>query len=394
MSAPGIERYDAGRIAAMADPYPAYAALRASGRLLPAGPGAWAVPRYEDVAALLRDPRLGHEFPDVMYRLSGEPDVLTEFFRATVLNRDAPSHPVLRRAMAALLAPRAVARLRPRIDELVARLLGDLAGAGTGDLVEGLAYPLPVIVSSELLGIPAADRDRLRPHAVALGRAFGAGIQPAGDRDAAIAAVHWLRGYVRGLLERAGDGPLSGVLAAGRDAGLAAAEVVDNVIFLFFAGFDTTTNLIANGCAALLESPALLETLRGDPALAESAVEEFLRFEAPIQATARVVREPVEIGGRVLRARRLVLLLLASANRDERRFAAPDRIDLARSPNPHLSFSSGVHHCLGATLARIEGAAVFAQLAARRGRFVPAGPPRRRDHPSFRGFARLPVRFG
>ncbi|MYW89440.1 cytochrome P450, partial [Amycolatopsis rubida] len=214
------------------------------------------------------------------------------------------------------------------------------------------------------------------------------------DRDAAIAAVHWLRGYVRGLLERAGDGPLSGVLAAGRDAGLAAAEVVDNVIFLFFAGFDTTTNLIANGCAALLESPALLETLRGDPALAESAVEEFLRFEAPIQATARVVREPVEIGGRVLRARRLVLLLLASANRDERRFAAPDRIDLARSPNPHLSFSSGVHHCLGATLARIEGAAVFAQLAARRGRFVPAGPPRRRDHPSFRGFARLPVRFG
>ncbi|MFI7303906.1 cytochrome P450 [Micromonospora aurantiaca] len=389
-------RYDATAIAGLDDPYPAYAALREAGPVVPAGPGVWAVTGHTDVTALLADPRVGHEFPDVVYQASGEPDAVTGFFRATVLNRDAPVHTVLRRAMSRLLAPRAVAGLRGRVDELVGELF--TAMDGDADLVTGLAAPLPVTVAAELLGIPVADRDLVRPYAMTLARAFGAGIRVEGDRDATAAAVTWLRAYVRELLaerERRGrdDDPLAGLLATADPGGAITAEaLVDNVIFLFFAGFDTTTNLIATGCAALLSRPDVLARLRAEPELVPSAVEEFLRFDAPIQATARLTRAPIEVSGRRINANRLVVLLLAAANRDGRRFARPDELDITRTPNPHVSFSAGPHFCLGATLARLEGAAVFDRIARGLAGFEPAGVPVRRRHMSFRGYDHLPAR--
>ncbi|MDM4784583.1 cytochrome P450 [Micromonospora sp. b486] len=167
---------------------------------------------------------------------------------------------------------------------------------------------------------------------------------------------------------------------------------MDNVIFLFFAGFDTTTNLVATGCAALLSRPDVLARLRAEPELVPSAVEEFLRFDAPIQATARLTRAPIEVSGRRINANRLVVLLLAAANRDGRRFARPDELDIARTPNPHVSFSAGPHFCLGATLARLEGAAVFDRIARGLAGFEPAGAPVRRRHMSFRGYDHLPAR--
>lgn len=383
-------RYDGVEAARLDDPYPYYAKLRAAGRVVPAGPGAWAVTRYADVTALFTDARLGHEFPRAVYQLSGEPDPLADFFAATVLNTDPPRHTALRRAMGRLLSPRLVHRLRPRIERLVAELFARMREQEVADLVTGLAYPLPVIMAAELLGIPAGDRDQVRPHALALGRAFSSGLEHTRDRTAAVDAVIWLRGYVADLVrDRARTGPdLLSTLFGDAGGDLDHAELIDNVIFLFFAGFDTTTNLLATGCAELLARPELLRQLRADPALAAPAVEEFLRYDSPVQATARITRAPVEIGERVIRKNRIVVLLLGSANRDERQFTDPDTIDLGRSPNPHLGFSAGPHFCLGAMLARAEGTAVFAHLARRVRVFEPAGEPVRR-RASFRGYQRV-----
>jgi cytochrome P450 len=391
-----VVRYEAAELAGLADPYPRYAQLRAAGRVVRAGPAAWAVTRYPDVARLLADPRLSHEFPDPVYRASGEPDALAGFFRATVLNRDPPGHTTLRRAMARSLGPRAVAALRPRIERLVADRFAAMAGRPAADLVTELAYPLPVTVAAELLGIPPADRDAAQPHAVALGRMFGSGVVTGPERAAAVAAVGWLRDYLAGLVRQRRRAPgrdaLSDLVAAARGRpGIGPAELVDNVIFLFFAGFETTTNLLGTGGALLLARPELRARLAGEPGLVPAAVEEFLRYDCPVQATARVAREPVEVGDRLLRPGRIVVLLLGSANRDETVFPAPDTVDLSRSPNPHLAFSAGPHFCLGATLARVEAAAVFQHVASRLRGFEPAGPPVRRTG-GFRGYQAVPVR--
>jgi len=389
-------RYDATEFAHLADPYPRYEQLRAAGRVLRAGPAAWAVTRYEDVAALLTDPRLGHEFPDAVYALSGEPDELTGFFRSTVLNRDPPTHTVLRRAMSRTVNPRAVTAMRPRIERLVDDLFGAMSARDSADLVTDLAYPLPVTVAAELLGIPVADREEAQPYAIALGLMFGSGTRTQQERAEAVRALGWLRAYVdelvRSRADSEADDAISQLALAAQATGIINhAELIDNIIFLFFAGFETTTNLLTTGCALLLEQPELLWALRRDPGLAASAVEEFLRYDSPIHTTSRVVREPVQIGDRVVRAGRIVVLLLASANRDERQFSEPDRIDFGRSPNPQLGFSAGPHLCLGATLARVEGAAVFGRIARLR-TFEATGDITRRAHGGFRGYARIPVR--
>jgi cytochrome P450 len=390
-------RYDAAELAGLDNPYPEYARLRAAGRLVRAGPGAWAVTRYADVAALLTDPRLGHEFPDAVYRWSGEPDALTDFFRSTVLNRDPPSHTILRRAIARSLNPRVIAALRPRIEQLVDELFAGMADREAADLIADLAYPLPVTVAAELLGIPPADRDTAQPYAVALGRMFGSGAPTEHERAAAVRAVRWLRVYVDELIrDRDPQGAghaLSQLVGAASEAGtISRAELIDNVIFLFFAGFETTTNLLGTGCALLLERPELLARLRSEPALAQSTVEEILRYDCPIHATSRVTLDAIQIDDRVIRKGRIVVLLLAAANRDERQFSDPDTVDLRRSPNPHLGFSAGAHHCLGATLARVEGAAVFGHIGTRLRGFEAAGAILRRTDLGFRGYETIPVR--
>lgn len=389
-------RYDAALIGEMADPYPHYRKLRAAGRVVRGGPGTWVVTHHADVSALCTDPRLSHRFPEGVYRVSGEPDVLAEFFAATVLNRDPPIHTTLRRAMSRLVAPRVVATLRPRIQRLVTELFGMLRGAGEVDLVASVAYPLPVTVAAELLDLPAGDRDEVRPHAMALGRAFGAGVQLRPDRDAAAQAVIWLRRYIEDLLRSRRDRADDALTALLSQVGpqLSRADLIDNIIFLFFAGFDTTTNLLSTGFAHLLTQPALLHQLRTDPGSVGSAVEELLRYDSPIQASARVTREPINIAGRQISKDRIIVLVLGSANHDERQFAEPERIDLTRRPNPHLGFAAGVHHCLGATLARTEAAVVLAHIATQVRVFEAAGEPVRRLHMSFRGYERVPARIG
>ncbi len=392
-----LPRFDSHDPAVLADPYSVYRRLRAHGPVCRGGTGQWVLTRHADVTACLADPRLGTEYPVEYHRMSVGDGPAVSFFSRILLDRDPPHHTRLRRAMHPAFRPAAVRALSDRIGAMVDDLLEPAFDRGHCDVVEDLAFPLPVSVVCELLGIPTADRELVRPHAVDLARGFGLVVAEP-DRAATHAAVTWLRDYIGELaterLRSPGDDVLSHLLTPAADGGpVDLAEVVDNVVFLFFAGFETTMNLIASGVAALLEAPDQQRLLRKAPDLVPSAVEEFLRFDAPIQAVARLVREPMSLHGHTFRPGRLLVLLLGSANRDERVFADPDRLDVTRSPNPHVSFGGGAHFCLGAALARLEGRVVFDRLARRCRGLVPAGTPQRRRTTSFRSLSRLPVTF-
>jgi cytochrome P450 len=382
------------------DPYPHYARARAAGRVLGGGPGQWVITHYEDVAALLRDPRLSHEFPEEYHRMAIGDGPANSFVRRIILNRDPPAHTLLRRVMSQVLSPRYVARLGEPIAAMASDLLEPAVERGRLEVVEELAFPLPVMVACELIGVPAEDRPFIRHWAGELTKAFGVRLD-SGERATADEAVTTLREYVDGMLrdrERgrtpagAGDDLASLLLAAiGRTPEVSRDDVVDNVVFLFFAGFETTVNLIATGAWALLEHPGEQARLRTDRSLLRTAVEEFLRFDGPIPSTSRLVREDLVVAERKLRTGRVVHLLLGSANRDPLKFHDPDRLDLGRHPNPHLGFSGGPHYCLGAALARLESAAAFACLLDRCATLEPDGPARRRLDPSFRTLERVPA---
>ncbi|MEU8108441.1 cytochrome P450 [Nonomuraea muscovyensis] len=390
------ERFDALDPAVIEDPYPTYERLRAQGPLCRMGPASFGVTRYADVAALVRDPRLGSEFPPLYHEMSAGDGPAAAFFQRIILYRDPPAHTRLRRLMSKAFSPGLVRGLREHIGDLVDELLDPAAERGWFDAVEELAFPLPVLVVCELMGIPRADRSEVRPHALNLSKAFAAMV-PEADRADADASVLWLRNYLAELLAQRSKAPsrdlLSLLLAAREgDDRLTEEEIVDNAVFSFFAGFETTANLLASGCAALLEHPGELARLRADRGLLPTAVEEFLRYDAPIQGTARLVRSPVEVGDHTVRAGRVLVLLLGSANRDERQFGDPGRLDVGRDPNPHVSFGGGLHHCMGAALARVEGAVAFGRLLDRFGAIEPAGPALRRTNTTFRAYASVPVR--
>ncbi|MYT29256.1 MULTISPECIES: cytochrome P450 [unclassified Streptomyces] len=390
-----LPRFDPLAPDVLDDPYPAYARLRATAPLCRMGPGSYGVTRHKDVATLLKDRRLGSEFPEAYHRASAGDGAAGAFFRRIVLYRDPPDHTRLRRLLGQAFSPRLVRSLEARIGGLVDRLLEPARDTGRFDAVTDLAFPLPVMVVCELMGLSAADRDLIRPRAVDLGKAFAA-VVPEEDRSAADAAVTWLREYLDEVLaeraRRPGEDLLSRMLAA-EEAGatLSHAEIVDNAVFSFFAGFETTMNLLATGCAALLEHPGELARLRADRSQLPSAVEEFLRYDAPIQGTARLVREPVTVGDRTLRPGRVLVLLLGSANRDGEVFRDPDRLDIGRDPNPQVSFGGGMHHCLGAVLARLEGRVVFGRLLDTFAALEPDGPALRRTDSSFRAYGTVPV---
>jgi cytochrome P450 len=388
-------KFDSRDPAVLVDPYPVYTALRDSGRLSRGGAGQWVVSHYDDVVRLIRDRRLSHEYPPEYHEFSMGDGPALSFFQRIMLDRDAPQHTRLRKLIGGAFSPRLVQHLHGYVREQVDVLLAGTLERGRFDVVGELAFPLPVMVVCELIGIPAVDRAAVRPRAVDLAKAFALFVPP-DERGSAHAAVAWLREYIGDLIEECrrtpGDDLLSNVLAAQRsDPQLSLDDVIDNVVFLFFAGFETTSNLIATSYAALLEHPAQLARLRADRSLVPSAVEEFLRYDAPIQATARLVREPLTIGDRVIKPGRVVVLLLGSANHDERKFHDPDGLDVGRSPNPHVSFGGGPHHCLGAALARVEGAATVSWLLDRASTFEPAGEIVRRPSATFRSYSRLPV---
>jgi pimeloyl-[acyl-carrier protein] synthase len=386
------------------DPYPLYHRLRATDPVHRSSLGFWVLTRHADVLAVLRDPHMSRDprRSERVELLRSSPRVeellAAEEAAPSMLFVDPPDHTRLRALVNKAFTPAAVERLRPRVEAIVAGQLDRVAGAGAADVVEDLAYPLPVTVICELFGVPEADRARVRAWSRELVRLLDPLVASDALERALLARLE-LRGYLRGLIaERrphpAGD--LLSALIAAEDQGhqLTEAELVSMCVLLLIAGHETTVNLIANGTLALLGHPEAAARLRADPGLAGSAVEELLRYDSPVQFTSRHATADLDIGGHRVRAGETVIAVLGAANRDLALFADPDRLDLSRTPNRHLAFGGGIHFCLGAPLARMEARiAIPALLARLPGLELGPGQPVRRDTVTLRGLASLPVTF-
>ncbi|NYE48451.1 cytochrome P450 [Spinactinospora alkalitolerans] len=357
------------------DPYAVYARLRERGpvvrALLPGGAPAWLITRYEHARAALTDGRLAKD-PRAARRAVQDRHAETEpplrgevaqMLNAHMLNSDPPDHTRLRKLVSRAFTARRVEGLRTRVREIADRLIGDFPATGRTDVIDALAFPLPVMVICELLGVPVEDRDDFRTWSNAL-------VSTSTPEQSAGAAEE-MNAYLRRLLSakraEAGADLLSALIEVQDEEGrLSESELVSMAFLLLVAGHETTVNLIGNGLLALLARPEQMAKLRADPGLIPAAVEEFLRFDGPVNtATARFTTEPVTIAGVTIPAHQLVLVALGSADHDPARYDGADHLDITRDAGGHLAFGHGIHYCLGAPLARLEGQVAFESLLSR-----------------------------
>jgi cytochrome P450 PksS len=358
-----------------ANPYPFYARLRAEAPVhaltLPDRRTAWLITRYDDVAAALKDERFAKDKLSVLtpQQLAREPWIpgFVKPLARNMLDLDAPDHPRLRGLVSKAFTPRLVEQMRPRIQALTDQLLDKAQSRGHMDLIRDYALPVPTTIIAEMLGVPVEDRHRFHrwTNALLLAGSSRWGVV------FAIPSVWAFMRFTRRLIQARRTQPrddLASALVQAEEAGrqLSEDELVAMIVLLLFAGHETTVNLIGNGMLALLQHPAQLQRLRDNPALIGPAVEELLRFDSPVEtATERYAREDVTIAGVTIPRGGMVLPAIASANRDERQFPDPDRLDVTREPNKHLAFGLGAHYCLGAALARMEGQIAIATLLGR-----------------------------
>ncbi len=387
--------------AALIDPYPIYRRLQSETPISMLN-GSLTLTRYADVLPALRDPRL------LAARINPTEAWLTEtglgpLFHAhskMMLFSDPPDHTRLRSLVNKAFTPRVVENMRPHIQQIVDDLLDRVEDAGRMDVIEDLAYPLPVTVIAELLGIPLDRREQFRHWSDHIAAFIGGTSAPEEQmlRDA-LQTVLEMTEYFRAVAAKLRVNPRDDLLSA-----LALAEVqgdrlhedelVANCILLLVAGHETTTNLVGNGVLALLKEPEQLQRLKDDPELIGTAVEEFLRFDSPVQGTSRMAGVDFEIGGQQLVAGQHVSLMIGAANRDPAQFPDPNRLDIGRRENRHLSFSHGAHFCLGAPLARLEGRIAIGTLVQRMPRLELATEMLEwRDNFTLRGVKALPVTF-
>jgi cytochrome P450 PksS len=383
--------------------YAYYTRLRAEAPVhavkLPNGQVAWLVSRYDDVAPLLKDTRLVKDRRNALGSrpLSRLPGMLgfLQALERNMLDLDAPDHTRLRGLVHVAFTPRLVERMRARVESLSEELLSKALAAGGMDLIGAYALLIPLTVISEMLGIPTRDHLRFHKWSSAIVASTAAPslirILPAVWRF-----VRYIRKVVATKRAQPQDDLISALVQA-EEAGerLREDELVAMVFLLVVAGHETTVNLIGNGALALMQFPEQLERLRDDPSLDATAVEELLRFHSPIEvATERYAREDVQIAGVTIPRGALVYGVLSSANRDETQFDGPDRLDLGRERNRHLAFGQGIHYCLGAPLARLEGQIALRRLLERMPRLRLATPEsalRWRKGLNLRGLETLPV---
>lgn len=380
-----------------ADPYPFYRDLRARDPVHRSSLGLWFVSRYDDAERVLRDERFGRNFDRFLETQIGE-GPLRALFDAMMLYKDPPDHSRLRGLVAKAFTPRMIHRMRDMVQQVVDDLLDARVATGHLDVVRDLGYPLPVTVICRMLGIPEGETAMFRDWSRDLAAALDYVLTPdivACANTAAAAATAYLRDMLAHRRRNPGDDLLSH-LAQAEEAGnhLSEMEVIGTSMFLFGAGHETTTGLIGNGTLALLRHPDELDRLRRDPSLIDTAVEELLRFDTPVQMAGRVAKEPVVIRDREIAAGDVVVVLLGAANRDPARFAQPDRLDIGRTDNAPLSFGGGIHFCLGAPLARMEARLALGALVARFADLrLETQRPEWRDTVVLRGLATLPVAF-
>ncbi|MGI8983464.1 MAG: cytochrome P450 [Acidimicrobiales bacterium] len=385
-----------------ADPYPRYAGLRDQSPVHRSAFGLWTLTGYDDCQQLLRHPGVGKDFSAAMSSLGlteADREAQDRFRndRSNMLVTDPPDHTRLRGLVTRAFTPRTVETLRPRIVRLVDELL-DGFGAGEVEVMDALAFPLPVTVIGDMLGVPADDRAALRPLVRSVTAILELAVSPEALAEAAEADAELGR-YFAGLVAERRAHPREDLLTKlieAEDKGdqLTEHELISTVILLFAAGFETTTHLVGNGMLALLRNPGELARLRADRGLVPRAVEELLRYDSPVQIAARTTYEDLALGGRTIPAGSLVLALLGAANRDPARFGDPERLDVGREEGPPLSFGAGIHFCLGAALARLEGQIVVDRLLDRFATIeLVGGPPTVRDSLTLRGLVDLRVRF-
>ncbi len=377
------------------NPYPHYRAIREADPVHHSSLGYWFVSTYAEADAVLRDRRFGRDFRQFLDLQMGS-GPLRNLFDAFLFFMDPPDHTRLRMLVTGAFTPATVRRLRSRIELTASRLIDRIGNARRMDIIEDLAAPLPVQVICELLGLP----DHVREHAPAWSRDLSAALEfvltpevVERGNTAAIEAGAYLQELIKKRRAHPEEGLFDRLIAMEIDGQrLTDQEIIGTSIFLFGAGHETTTCLIGNAVLALVQHCEQLQKLKGNPTLAARAIDEFLRYDAPVQMTGRIAREDVVVGEHTVPAGSVVAVILGAANRDPARFANPDTLDLERTDNTSLSFGGGVHYCLGSMLARTETEIAITTLLKRLPTFQLESPDVSwRDTLVLRGASALPI---
>ena len=381
-----------------ADPFPYYHALREHAPVKRLPDGGYLLTRYAEVELVYKNPKLFSSDKKKEFKPKYGDSLLYEHHTTSLVFNDPPLHSRVRRLIAGALTPRAIGAMQPALIARVERLLDAMAMKGEVDLIEDFAAAIPIEVIGNLLGVPHDERGPLRGWSLAILGALEPVVAPQaferGNR-AVGEFIAYLEQLIARRRSRPGD-PEQDVLTRlieGEDDGerLTAKELIHNCIFLLNAGHETTTNLIGNGLVALAAFPHEKEKLRERPELAKSAVEEILRFESSNQLGNRITAAAVELGGVRMPGETQITLCIGAANRDPAQFPFPDRFDIARAPNRHLAFATGIHACAGMALARLEGAIALSRFLARFPGYALAGEPTRGGRARFRGFLKIPA---
>ena len=384
-----------------ADPYPFYHRMRETDPVHLSPLGLWVLTRYGDCVTSLRDPRFGRDGFEAILSAQYGGESETGRLPRSMLFRDPPDHTRLRALVTRAFTPRVIEGMRGQIQAVVDRLLDRVEERGHMDVIADLAYPLPVTVICDMLGVPEGDHEQMKDWSSDIIRSLDAIGIPSDDSVVERGRVgrRGIAEYFRALLPERRRHPradlLSSLIAAEEQGDrLTEGELLATCVLLFIAGHETTVNLIGNGLLALLRHPGELARLRAEPGLIGSAVEELLRFDSPVQRTARITNADVVVGGKTLPAGAFVITAIGAANRDPRHFAEPDRLDIGRTENRHIAFGFGIHFCLGAPLARVEGQLALGALMRRMPKLRLTGADLEwRESSTLRGLKAFPVEF-